>query len=216
WGSVGSALNPSTYNWQGANYNWGRTSTHEVGHWLNLRHIWGDDQGACTGTDFVADTPNQADEHYGCPVFPSVSCSNTPNGDMYMNYMDYTDDNCMNMFTTGQSTRMDAAINTYRSALASSLGCTPVGIFYPEAGLNASIFPNPANNELNIYLSRDKKTDIRVTLLNPLGEEIYSREISNSSEIKLAVDVSKYANGAYLLTLKTTEGTLTKKITVQH
>jgi hypothetical protein len=135
---------------------------------------------------------------------------------MFMNYMDYVDDDCMNMFTAGQSTRMNAAINTYRSGLANSLGCTPVGIFYPEAGLNASIFPNPANNELNIYLSRDKNTDIRVALVNPVGEEIYSREILNSSEIKLALDLTKYANGAYVLTLKTSEGTLTKKITIQH
>ncbi|HMX41847.1 MAG TPA: zinc metalloprotease, partial [Saprospiraceae bacterium] len=88
-----------------APFNKGRTATHEVGHWLNLYHIWGDDGTGCTGTDQVADTPNQADENYGCPVFPQVSCSNGPNGDMFMNYMDYTDDACMYMFTAGQKTR---------------------------------------------------------------------------------------------------------------
>ena len=77
-------------------YDLGRTATHEVGHWLNLRHIWGDDNGACTGSDLVDDTPNQGAENYGCPVFPHVSCSNS--GDMSMNYMDYTDDQCMCMF----------------------------------------------------------------------------------------------------------------------
>ena len=89
-------------------YNLGRTASHEVGHWLNLNHIWGDDSGACTGTDNVADTPNQGSENYGKPVFPHVSCSNGPNGDMFMNYMDYVDDNAMFMFSNGQSSRMNA------------------------------------------------------------------------------------------------------------
>ncbi|MDQ2793859.1 MAG: GEVED domain-containing protein [Bacteroidota bacterium] len=89
-------------------YNLGRTASHEVGHWLNLNHIWGDDGTACTGTDNVSDTPNQADENYGKPVFPQVSCSNGPNGDMFMNYMDYVDDAAMFMFSTGQSSRMNA------------------------------------------------------------------------------------------------------------
>ena len=95
-----------------APYNLGRTGSHEVGHWLNLNHIWGDDSGACTGTDNVADTPNQGAEHYGKPVFPQVSCSNGPNGDMFMNYMDYVDDNAMFMFSTGQSSRMNALFAT--------------------------------------------------------------------------------------------------------
>ena len=94
----------------------GRSATHEIGHWLNLFHIWGDDGGGCTGSDFVADTPNQADHNFGCPTFPSVTCSNGPNGDMFMNYMDYTDDACMFMFTAGQVTRMDATLDGPRSS----------------------------------------------------------------------------------------------------
>lgn len=110
-----------------APFNKGRTGTHEVGHWLNLYHIWGDDGTGCTGTDQVSDTPNQGDENYGCPVFPQVSCSNGPNGDMFMNYMDYTDDACMYMFTAGQKTRSQAlfASGGARYALLSSPGCQP-------------------------------------------------------------------------------------------
>ena len=78
-------------------YDLGRTATHEVGHWMNLRHIWGDDSGACSGSDQVADTPNQGAENYGKPTYPHVSCSNAPTGDMFMNYMDYTDDAAMYM-----------------------------------------------------------------------------------------------------------------------
>lgn len=103
-----------------APYNLGRTATHEVGHWLNLRHIWGD---ANCGNDQVTDTPTSQTSNFGCPTFPHVTCSNGPNGDMFMNYMDYTDDACMFMFTTGQSARMTAAINTYRTGLLTSLGC---------------------------------------------------------------------------------------------
>jgi hypothetical protein len=86
-------------------YDLGRTATHEVGHWMNLRHIWGDDGGSCSGSDLVSDTPNQDSENYGCPSFPHTSCSNGPNGDMFMNYMDYTDDRCMFMFSSGQKKR---------------------------------------------------------------------------------------------------------------
>jgi hypothetical protein len=85
-----------------APFDGGRTTTHEVGHWLNLRHIWGD---ATCGDDFVADTPQQQTSNGGCPAFPHRTCGNTTNGDMFMNYMDYTDDNCMNIFTNGQRLR---------------------------------------------------------------------------------------------------------------
>jgi hypothetical protein len=117
-----------------APYNLGRTGSHEVGHWLNLNHIWGDDGTACTGTDNVADTPNQADENYGKPVFPQVSCSNGPNGDMFMNYMDYTDDAAMYMFSTGQSTRMNALFasgGSRASLLTSQGGVAPGGTTPP-------------------------------------------------------------------------------------
>jgi hypothetical protein len=79
----------------------GRTTTHEVGHYLNLRHIWGD--GRCNRDDFVSDTPTSDAPNYGCPSFPTTNCRST---DMTMNYMDYTNDACMNMFSAGQKTRM--------------------------------------------------------------------------------------------------------------
>ena len=107
-----------------APYNKGRTATHEVGHWLNLRHIWGD---ASCGNDLVSDTPTQQTSNNGCPSFPHVTCSNGANGDLFMNYMDYTDDACMYMLTTGQSARMNALFATggSRVGLVTSLGCVP-------------------------------------------------------------------------------------------
>jgi hypothetical protein len=86
-----------------APFNKGRTATHEVGHWMNLRHIWGD---ATCGTDQVGDTPTHNTANYGCPSAGHLStCSGTP-VEMTMNYMDYTDDACMYMFSGGQKTRM--------------------------------------------------------------------------------------------------------------
>ena len=87
----------------GGIYGKGRTATHEVGHWLNLRHIWGD--GRCNRDDFVADTPTSDGPNYNCPSYPTVRCRST---DMTMNYMDYVQDDCMYMFSLGQSDRMRA------------------------------------------------------------------------------------------------------------
>ncbi|MCX6318366.1 MAG: zinc metalloprotease [Bacteroidetes bacterium] len=86
-----------------APFNKGRTATHEVGHWLNLRHIWGD---ATCGNDLVGDTPTHNTSNFGCPAAGHLStCAGTP-VEMTMNYMDYTDDACMYMFSLGQRTRM--------------------------------------------------------------------------------------------------------------
>jgi hypothetical protein len=102
-----------------APFNRGRTTTHEVGHWLNLRHIWGDVNG-CSGSDLVIDTPNQKMPNYGKPRFPHVSCNNGPEGDMFMNYMDYVDDAAMFLFTLGQVARMEATLVGPRSRLGRS------------------------------------------------------------------------------------------------
>ena len=110
FGTMGTVQSP---------YNKGRTATHEVGHWLNLEHLWGGGWGSC-GNDNVSDTPTQEEENYSCPAFPhnANSCNTTnADGDMFMNYMDYTNDGCMNMFTQGQKTRMIASINQSRQNL---------------------------------------------------------------------------------------------------
>ncbi|MFD2514063.1 M43 family zinc metalloprotease [Pontibacter locisalis] len=111
------------FNKIASNYNQGRTATHEVGHWLGLRHIWGGGS-SCTDSDNIDDTPNQLEENVYCPQGNRLSCDNGPYGDMYMNYMDYTDDACMNLFTFGQAARMQAILSTARSSIFSSLACS--------------------------------------------------------------------------------------------
>ncbi len=131
-GTTGTATAP---------FNKGRTATHEVGHWLNLRHIWGD---ANCGSDQVADTPTHNTSNYGCPAYPHYStCTGSPI-EMTMNYMDYTDDACMYMFSAGQSARMQALFGAggARASLLTSNGCgtpTPVLCGVPSLGTTTGI-----------------------------------------------------------------------------
>jgi hypothetical protein len=124
FGTIGTAVNP---------YHKGRTATHEVGHWLNLYHIWGDNN---CGDDLVSDTPLQETENYGCPAHPQITCDNE--GDMFQNYMDYSNDACMNLFTTGQKDRMHATLSTTRLELLQSKGCSAP---YEDAGIYTNIAP---------------------------------------------------------------------------
>ena len=123
-------------------FNTGKTLTHETGHYFNLYHIWGDDNGACTGSDFVDDTPNQANSTSGC--FTGIrtdNCTTGGNGIMYENYMDYSNDNCLIMFTLQQVTRMESALSVYRSSLLSSNACQPVTLRNYDAQLQAIVQP---------------------------------------------------------------------------
>jgi hypothetical protein len=108
FGTTGVAADP---------FNLGRTATHEIGHFLNLRHIWGDTND-CSGSDQVSDTPRALAPNYGKPDWPHITCNNGPNGDMFMDYMDYVDDAAMFMFTHGQAARMNATLAGPRKKLA--------------------------------------------------------------------------------------------------
>lgn len=94
-----------------------KTIVHEAGHWLGLLHVWGFNDNCNDVGDFISDTPDQADLNFGCPTFPSVSCNNGPNGDMFMNYMDYTNDNCRSMFTIGQNNAMRNTLDNTRASI---------------------------------------------------------------------------------------------------
>lgn len=146
-------------------YNKGRTATHEIGHFLGLRHIWGDDD-SCTGNDtssgdYVSDTPDSNIENYGCPTI-----SHCTGNDMVENYMDYTDDDCMNTFTAGQKSRMIAVMSNSprRKELVTSKVATPgfsvnldaalKNIFINTSDCNASFSPsinieNKGNTAIN-------------------------------------------------------------------
>jgi hypothetical protein len=108
---------------------------------------------ATCGSDLVNDTPVQNTANYGCPC-QKTSCTNAPFGEMYMNYMDYVDDICMQMFTVGQAARMNATLNGTRSALKTSLGLTPPSLYADDAGISDVINPSlsPCVNTNNTFI----------------------------------------------------------------
>jgi hypothetical protein len=193
-------------------YNLGRTTTHEVGHYLGLSHIWGDDGDACSGSDLIADTPNQAGENYGCPAFPLTDdCTIDPPGVMFMNYMDYTNDACMNLFTEGQKTKMRIILETVRSSLLfSAAGCNEI-VPVPGAIAELNVNPNPTNGLFTISIINFEGTELQLTIYNAHGQIIEHRAeepvvVANEYfELETLPDgmyfVSAF-NGTYTLTAK--------------
>ncbi|HEX8061495.1 MAG TPA: M43 family zinc metalloprotease, partial [Cyclobacteriaceae bacterium] len=134
YSSFGS-VDKGTFPVMTAPYNHGRTMSHETGHWLGLRHIWGD--GPCAN-DYVDDTPTQHAENRGCPV-TKVSCDGV-NLEMPQNYMDYSDDACMNIFTQGQKARILAVIEVSprRKQLITANVCSTVVTAPPVAAFTSN------------------------------------------------------------------------------
>ena len=132
-----------------APYDRGRTTTHEVGHWLGLRHIWGD--GGCTVDDFCADTPVAGAANFGCPT-GTDSCPTNPGLDQIQNYMDYTDDTCMDRFTQNQKERILTVMSvaTRRATLASSTKCMPPAPFIQFGTTTGSIQENTNCNYVDV------------------------------------------------------------------
>jgi hypothetical protein len=130
-----------------APFDKGRTMTHEVGHYLGLRHIWGD--GGCTVDDFCDDTPRAAGPNYGCP-FGTNSCTGGayPGNDMIENYMDYTDDECMNIFTQNQKDRIVVIMNNAarRASLKTSTRDLPIPLFANDASIQIENYCSTAGS----------------------------------------------------------------------
>lgn len=197
-----------------APYDLGRTLTHEVGHWFNLEHIWAD-ESACAADDYVSDTPQQKGENYGCPSYPQTTqsggrCSTTDPSSMYMNYMDYTDDACMVMFTAGQAARMQAALTQYRSGLFSSLGCsTQTGVQQLTNSLHASVYPNPSEGIFEFELS-DRSALAILTVTDISGRVVFER--SYRSGDRKVFDLTAYENGVYLAHIQANNSETTLRV----
>ena len=153
-----------------APYDQGRTTTHELGHYLNLLHIWG--SGSCSD-DFVDDTPIQEDHNFGCPAHPSPSCSNS--GDMFQNFMDYTNDACMNLFTEGQKQRMLTVLNTEREELTNNTNCM---LPFEDIGIVENI--SPSLDQSTCGTSFDIKTKIQNYSTQNINNFKVSYQIDNN------------------------------------
>jgi hypothetical protein len=180
-------------------YDLGRTATHEIGHWLNLRHIWGD---ANCGDDFVEDTPTQQDANNGCPTFPHVTCNNGANGDMFMNFMDYTDDACMALFTNGQNTRIEATLNGSRAGLLNSGACT-VSTAVPEIAGNGSIalYPNPNNGQFTVQIPSAGFVNPDVYVFDRIGKNLGGVQVTDVTPNSINLKLNNHPAGVYFVTI---------------
>jgi hypothetical protein len=179
-------------------YNEGRTATHEIGHWLDLYHIWGDDFGSCDGSDEVDDTPNARDANYYCPTHPRITVCNST-GEMFMNYMDYSDDDCLNIYTQGQKERMWAAINTARPLLKYSKGCNPViGITENNRPSPLQVYPNPGKGLFNI-LTVSLTESLQIDIVDIMGAVVYHDQVESGEGDTKQIDLSGKPAGIYFL-----------------
>ena len=186
-------------------YNKGRTATHEIGHWLGLRHLWGDED---CGDDGIADTPPQETSNNYCPSFPHTSsCSVNAEGDMFMDVMDFTDDACMNMFTEAQKSEMRGqfAKGNPRNSFLNSVACESPEpqagpVVNPPDSLSSpsiSTYPNPFNNEVTI--TSKHATDIvgqTLKLYDATGKLVFTQIIQSQ---KTTLHLNTLPPGLYLL-----------------
>jgi len=205
FGTTGSVTPP---------YNKGRTTTHEVGHWIGLRHVWGD--GDCTMDDFVADTPGaDANNSGGClNVKNSCTDSIVDYDDMVENYMDYSNDSCMNMFTHGQKARGWSFLNTDRLSLFTSQGCSlAVATADPRFAHFFTLYPNPAMDRVSINWEGDLSLEVTFELYNHMGQQVMTTEAGLGME-KVELDLSQLAAGTYFVVGSSQGIKSTKKLIV--
>lgn len=181
-----------------APFNKGRTAVHEVGHYLGLNHVWGPGAGGCGSDDGISDTPLQLKNNYGTPAYPQSSCGSS---DMFMNYMDYCDDEALVMFSQGQRTKMENIATTTRSSLST---VEPVGI--NENNLSFTIYPNPSKGEVKVQLnSNEKESQIQII---DLAGRLQFNMTSEGTEL-INIDASHLVNGVYFV--KITQGNKTSQ-----
>ncbi|MCC6181404.1 MAG: T9SS type A sorting domain-containing protein [Bacteroidia bacterium] len=210
-----------------ATSNLGKTAVHEIGHFFGMRHIWADDDsgssGQCDSTDFVDDTPNQAAKSQTDCNFTINSCSNESSfwgtidpPDMVENYMDYSSDSCMAMFTKGQKARMYSYINTdpARISLAASpVGCSTVGL--PEIKNNFSdyvfVYPNPAGETFYLNLTKVIPQNLVCDIYNSNGQLVSTL---SQLDFQNTIKTSNLSNGLYLVKVYNSEMSTVKKITI--
>lgn len=199
FGTIGTVISP---------YNLGRTVTHEIGHWLNLVHIWGtnDVNPNCSNDDGVADTPNQSTIYTKCERSVS-SCSSE---DMTTNYMGYVFDRCMANFTDGQKTRMRTSLLTSRAAiLQSDKGCNAVGIKKEQIKETYSLYPNPSNGKFFLQLI-SKPSNYHFELVDLTGKAVPFQVISLGDQFQF--ELNNTNSGIYFLKIKTEKTQQVKKL----
>ncbi len=176
-------------------YNLGRVAVHEAGHFFGLQHTWGYDED-CITDDGVADTPFQRTSYKGCPAHPQVSCGSA---DMFMDFMDYVDDDCMVMFTQGQMDRMWRTIETFRPGLTTSeVSCVHTKTKEPKTAF--TVFPNPVKRVMNINFKESIAEFGYIEIYNSIGQKVYEIETVLFDGMK--VDLPEVPKGLYWIKIK--------------
>jgi hypothetical protein len=181
-----------------APFNKGRTAVHEIGHWLGLRHIWGDTD---CGDDKIDDTPPQAGPTRGCPSGVISTCTSGAAGNMYMNFMDFTNDECTNMFTIGQTNRMRELFNAggARVSLLSSdkaTGAAEDEEILAAAVKKSSVYPNPVKNTLKLTLNSTSAD--RIIIYNNVGQITRQLVVTKN---QMDINVADLKSGMYFISL---------------
>lgn len=196
----------------------GRTATHEVGHWMGLYHIWGDED-ACVGSDTIADTPNMAAaSQQGCNSTANTCSNEDPfwgsfdPTDMVFNYMDYSSDTCMGMFTKGQKLRMHGFLNTdpRRLGLATSNGCAFMGIKEDLESM-FTLSPNPAKNNVRILYNTGEIASVQI--VNAQGQVV---AVYDALTTGAELDLSNLEVGVYLVQMMKNEKMIGIERLVKH
>lgn len=196
-------------------FNKGRTTTHEIGHWLGLRHIWGD--GDCSMDDFVDDTPIADAANQGGCLNLLNTCTDSPfdYNDQVENYMDYSNDSCMNMFSEGQKARAWSFLNTDRLSLFTSNGCSlAVSTTDPFPAQLFDLYPNPSRGSVKLEWHGGTGSEVDASIFDALGKVVWTKRLALESRQE-TLDLEGLAPGSYFIRIQSAEGVSSRRLMVQ-
>ena len=200
-----------------SDHNLGRTATHEVGHYLGLLHIWG--KPGCDNDDYCEDTPPQNKQHAGCPATPPLACDGRPA--MIENYMDYTADRCMNIFTNDQIYRMRTVLENSprRKTLSTSPGLkepSPVTGIPDDAFKAVNVYPNPVSDQVNIEFSGDQIIDnAEIAFYNLLGKKLFANRYDKILPGKVTLNLPQTQEKIVLLRLTSEKMNISRRLVLE-
>lgn len=199
-----------------APFNLGRTLTHELGHFFNLDHTFNSNncnpESNCASTangDGVCDTPQLVEPTFQCPGLGEVASCDFEFPALTMNYMDYTNDACMYMFTQGQATRMTAWFNSVQSQIKQN-ALSNVDLLEN----NLVIYPNPAKDILNVNF-KEVPSNLFVVLYDQTGKVVYEKAFNDTLEPTTTISIADFAKGVYFINLKSDDKTITRKVIIE-
>lgn len=192
-------------------YGYGRTVTHEIGHWLGLIHTWGDGDGCAE--DYVYDTPptKGSNQTTQCRTTYSTCVNNVRTRDLTEDYMDYSPDRCMNLFTVGQVARMRAVLqlSPRRVQLINSV------VALPEAErLTINVYPNPAASDPTVDVQLKGSQSFTVVLYDMAGRVVRQYAYANSPSTRVTLTTTGLSTGMYIVRVKTDNETVSSRLVV--